>query len=154
MFSPHIGSQKQLGMAHVKLFRCSALKGSLARCLKKPAPERSEDPYSECQVNRSVNPCPRLRTELSNIQRSMVDKPRGTATQDLSAHSLYYMSAALEPTLTGQTYEVAPIMGALYGPGITGLKGAFSRDFISNLCAEIMDLYQKALQRPGGAVGR
>lgn len=51
-------------------------------------------------------------------------------------------------------YEVAPIMGALYGDGITGMKGAFSRDWVGLLGEEIGVLYQDALKRPGGAVGR
>ena len=51
-------------------------------------------------------------------------------------------------------YEVAPIMGALYGDGITGLKGAFGRDFIGQMGEEIERLYRDALNRPGGAVGR
>jgi ectoine hydroxylase-related dioxygenase (phytanoyl-CoA dioxygenase family) len=45
-------------------------------------------------------------------------------------------------------------MGQLYGPGITGLKGAFPRDWVAQMGEEIMRLYAEALQRPGGAVGR
>lgn len=53
-----------------------------------------------------------------------------------------------------QQYELAPIMGALYGDGIIGLKGAFSRDWVAQLGTEINALYREALQRKGGAVGR
>ncbi|WP_207426173.1 phytanoyl-CoA dioxygenase family protein [Pedobacter sp. SYSU D00535] len=53
-----------------------------------------------------------------------------------------------------QQYDVAQIMGALYGDGITGLKGAFSRDWVERLREDIEVLYKDALQRPGGAVGR
>jgi hypothetical protein len=42
----------------------------------------------------------------------------------------------------------------LYRDGITALKGAFPRDCIEQLREEMMDTFWKALQRPGGAVGR
>ncbi len=51
-------------------------------------------------------------------------------------------------------YDIAQIMGSLYGDGFIGLKGAFSREWVSQLRAEIDVLYNEALQRPGGAVGR
>lgn len=51
-------------------------------------------------------------------------------------------------------YDVAEIMGGLYGAGFIGLKNAFSRDFIQKMHEEILSLYEEALQRPGGAVGR
>src|SRR3954469_20143737 len=64
------------------------------------------------------------------------------------------MSAILESPTTKQTYDVAQIMGAIYGPGILGLKAAFSRDFVAELRGQIDALYEDALHRPGGAVGR
>jgi hypothetical protein len=51
-------------------------------------------------------------------------------------------------------YDTAEIMGALYGPGFLGLKGAFSRKWVQELGEDIDALYQDALKRPGGAVGR
>ncbi|PPA69112.1 phytanoyl-CoA dioxygenase family protein [Jeotgalibacillus proteolyticus] len=51
-------------------------------------------------------------------------------------------------------YDTGEIQGALYGPGIKGLKGAFSREFIAKLGEEINELYKEALTREGGAVGR
>lgn len=51
-------------------------------------------------------------------------------------------------------YDISQIMGALYGDGITGLKGAFRREWAAQLHEDVMQLYQEALQRPGGAVGR
>lgn len=53
-----------------------------------------------------------------------------------------------------QNYDVSQIMGALYGPGIVGLKGAFSREWAAELGEDIERLYKNALQRPGGAIGR
>jgi Phytanoyl-CoA dioxygenase (PhyH) len=52
------------------------------------------------------------------------------------------------------SYEIAPIMGGLYGDGIIGLKSAFSREWAAQLGEDIEFLFHEALQRPGGAVGR
>lgn len=51
-------------------------------------------------------------------------------------------------------YDIATIMGGLYGPGIIGLKEAFDRNWVQTLRGEIDALYEEALRRPGGAVGR
>jgi len=51
-------------------------------------------------------------------------------------------------------YDVAAIMGGLYGDGIIGLKGAFDRDWVRDLGDDIAVLFEDALARPGGAVGR
>ncbi|WP_052732531.1 phytanoyl-CoA dioxygenase family protein [Hymenobacter terrenus] len=56
--------------------------------------------------------------------------------------------------ITRPTYDIAQIMGGLYGDGIIGLKGAFSREWVQQLGADIAGLYTAALQRPGGALGR
>jgi len=53
-----------------------------------------------------------------------------------------------------QKFEVASIMGGLYGDGIIGLKGAFDRDWVAQLDEDINIAFQAALKRPGGAVGR
>ena len=45
-------------------------------------------------------------------------------------------------------------MGGLYGDGFIALKSAFSREWVQQLDQELMVLYEQALQRPGGAVGR
>lgn len=52
------------------------------------------------------------------------------------------------------TYDVSQIMGGLYGDGIIALKGAFSREWVQQLDEDIWVLYEDALKRPGGAVGR
>jgi hypothetical protein len=51
-------------------------------------------------------------------------------------------------------YDVATIMGGLYGDGIIGLKRAFEREWVAQLGEDIEELFQDALKRPGGAVGR
>jgi hypothetical protein len=51
-------------------------------------------------------------------------------------------------------YDIAAIMGALYGDGILGLKGAFERDWVADLREDIDALFAEALTYPGGAVGR
>ena len=62
------------------------------------------------------------------------------------------MNTTLESKV--QQYDVATIMGGLYGDGIIGLKGAFERSWAQKMDEEIMTLYEEALKRPGGAVGR
>ena len=54
----------------------------------------------------------------------------------------------------GTGYDVAAIMGGLYGDGIIGLKGAFDRDWVQAMREEVDALFRAALARPGGAVGR
>ncbi len=51
-------------------------------------------------------------------------------------------------------YDTAAIMGALYGDGILGLKGAFDREWVVRMREDIERLFIDALARPGGAVGR
>ena len=51
-------------------------------------------------------------------------------------------------------FDTAAIMGGLYGDGIIGLKGAFDRGWALRLDQDIATLFQDALDRPGGAVGR
>jgi len=50
--------------------------------------------------------------------------------------------------------ETADIMRGLYGDGIIGLRGAFSRAFIQELRADIDQLFLEAQARPGGALNR
>ncbi len=51
-------------------------------------------------------------------------------------------------------YDVAAIMGGLYGDGIIGLKGAFSADWADRMQAEILALFEEARAVPGGALPR
>lgn len=51
-------------------------------------------------------------------------------------------------------YDVAAIMGGLYGDGIIGLKGAFSPEWADRLYSEIMGLFDEAKAIPGGALPR
>ncbi len=53
-----------------------------------------------------------------------------------------------------QSFDVAAVMGGLYGDGIIGYKSAFSRQWIQELGEDIEVLFQEALKRPDGAVGR
>ena len=52
------------------------------------------------------------------------------------------------------TYDVAPIMGGLYGDGIIGMKGAFPRAWVQQLREDIDRLFAEGLERPGALVGR
>lgn len=51
-------------------------------------------------------------------------------------------------------YDIAQIMGGLYGDGIIALKNAFSREWTAQLNEDVLTAYEEALKRPGGAVGR
>ena len=51
-------------------------------------------------------------------------------------------------------YDIAAIMGALYGDGITALRGAFDRGWVERMREDIDALFVDAMARPGGAVGR
>jgi ectoine hydroxylase-related dioxygenase (phytanoyl-CoA dioxygenase family) len=53
-----------------------------------------------------------------------------------------------------QDYDVAELMGGIYGDGIIARKGAFERNWVQELNDDIVSLYAEALARPGGAVGR
>jgi hypothetical protein len=63
-------------------------------------------------------------------------------------------SPANATVASAPAYDVAGIMGALYGDGITALKGAFSREWAAAMREDIDGLFEDALSRPGGAVGR
>jgi hypothetical protein len=62
------------------------------------------------------------------------------------------MTTTIQPPST--EYDVATIMGGLYGDGIIGLKGAFERGWVEELREDVERLFADALTRPGGAVGR
>src|SRR3954470_17730094 len=58
--------------------------------------------------------------------------------------------------IQGQTkqFDTAGIMGGLYGDGFISLKGAFERSWAQELGEDIEGLFDDALRRPGGALGR
>ena len=53
-----------------------------------------------------------------------------------------------------QDYDIAAIIGALYGEGIVALGGAFPRDLVESLHCQCLALYEEATAIPGGAVPR
>jgi hypothetical protein len=53
-----------------------------------------------------------------------------------------------------QDYDVAGIMGGLYGDGIIGLKGAFTPEWADAMHEDIMTLFEEAKAVPGGALPR
>jgi ectoine hydroxylase-related dioxygenase (phytanoyl-CoA dioxygenase family) len=61
------------------------------------------------------------------------------------------MGATLE---TQTRYDVAAIMGGLYGDGIIACKAAFDREWVAQLGEDIDVAFEAALRRPGGTVGR
>jgi hypothetical protein len=58
------------------------------------------------------------------------------------------------PDIAQESYETADIMRGLYGDGIIGLKGAFSRDWAARMREDIQSLFEEARQVPGGALPR
>jgi len=54
----------------------------------------------------------------------------------------------------GDGYDVAAIMGGLYGDGIIACKGAFERAWVERLGQDIATLFAEARARPGGALER
>jgi hypothetical protein len=51
-------------------------------------------------------------------------------------------------------YDVAQIMGGLYGDGFIALKAAFSQGWADQLHEDVIEAYEAAVKRPGGTVGR
>lgn len=58
------------------------------------------------------------------------------------------------PLYQEKQYDVAQIMGGLYGDGFIGFKGAFESEWVRQLGEDIEIAFQDALKRPGGVVGR
>ena len=61
---------------------------------------------------------------------------------------------ATAPAVEETVVEPAEIMAGLYGDGIIGLKGAFSRGFADRLRQDIEALFEEAQRIPGGALPR
>jgi hypothetical protein len=61
---------------------------------------------------------------------------------------------AAAASIEDRHYEAAEIMGGLYGDGIIGLKGAFSRDFADRMREDIETLFEEARAVEGGALPR
>jgi hypothetical protein len=51
-------------------------------------------------------------------------------------------------------YDTGAIMGGLYGDGIIGCKGAFTKEWVARLKDDIETLFAEARSRPGGALER
>ena len=58
------------------------------------------------------------------------------------------------PDVASTPYDVGGILGGLYGDGIIGLKGAFTREWAQALRQDIDALFAEGLDRPGALVGR
>ena len=61
---------------------------------------------------------------------------------------------ALTTAPSSTQFDVASIIGGLYGDGVIGLRGAFERNWAAELGEDIAVLFEDALKRPGGTVGR
>ena len=58
------------------------------------------------------------------------------------------------PDTIDQGFDVATVMGGLYGDGIIALKGAFSPDWADRMREDIETLFAEARETPGGALPR
>ncbi|GAB6195920.1 phytanoyl-CoA dioxygenase family protein [Lysobacter xanthus] len=56
--------------------------------------------------------------------------------------------------MRADAFDVAEIMGGLYGPGIIACRGAFDCDFMTRLREDVDRLFDEARAIPGGAVPR
>jgi hypothetical protein len=53
-----------------------------------------------------------------------------------------------------QQYDIAAILGGLYGEGIVGLEAAFPRSLVKSLHRQVLDLHAEATRKANGAVPR
>jgi hypothetical protein len=60
----------------------------------------------------------------------------------------------MHPSFPQSEYDVATLMGGLYGDGFISCKGAFSREWVERLGADIAVLFEEAQRQPGGALAR
>lgn len=80
--------------------------------------------------------------------------PLPTVDDKHTTYTVEFRPTPNDLALNEQAYDEAFIMGGLYGDGIIALKQAFSRQWVEALDEDVTRLYQEALKRPGGAVGR
>jgi hypothetical protein len=59
-----------------------------------------------------------------------------------------------QPQAPSSQFDVADILGGLYGAGIIACKGGFERAWVQRLREDVDTLFAEALQRPGGALNR
>src|SRR5688572_21835370 len=64
------------------------------------------------------------------------------------------MTTTTAPSATPGSPDTATHLATLLRDGITGLKGAFSRDWVEAMREDMMTAFWAAIQRPGGAVSR
>ena len=60
----------------------------------------------------------------------------------------------MDTEVTGTVVDVRSDVDVLYGDGVVGRKGAFSRQWAEDMREDITTAFWEAIQRPGGAVGR
>jgi hypothetical protein len=72
----------------------------------------------------------------------------------MKTQNIHQEETTLAAALQAPAFDTASVMGGLYGDGIIGYKGAFSKEWVQRLHEEVLALYDEALKRPGGAVGR
>jgi len=64
------------------------------------------------------------------------------------------MSSQISDQTSDQSFDIEPIVGQLTTTGIVACRGAFSREWVERMRADIDIAFAAARARPGGAVGR
>ena len=77
----------------------------------------------------------------------------GMSTSDMSTGGMS-TNETLGTGSPAASWDVAQIMGGLYGDAIIALRGAFERDWARELGEDLAVLFQESSQRPGGLVPR
>src|SRR3954470_11372499 len=88
-----------------------------------------------------------MNSNSQSLPRAQQDNTRTTVNYFIDSKNRHV-------EINNPAFEVANIMGGLYGDGIIGLKSAFDKDWVKQLDEDIRIAYDAALKRPGGAVGR
>jgi hypothetical protein len=60
----------------------------------------------------------------------------------------------LDVAASPQDYDIAAIMGGLYGDGIIALKGAFTPEWADRLAEDVWAVWDQVKDKPGGALPR
>lgn len=60
----------------------------------------------------------------------------------------------VRPNIASSAGDIAAAVETLYRDGVTGLPGAFSREWAERMREDVMTAFWSAIQLPGGAVGR
>jgi hypothetical protein len=92
---------------------------------------------------------------MCHIEKSteQIEEPTMQPVQSSQFPQTSQTSQTSSPT-SADGFDVAAIMGGLYGDGIIACRGAFSAEWVAQLKEDIEYLFTEARARPGGALER